>query len=253
MASAVRAIQSGTYDSSILEVTTEPLSDAQLDELEQALSASDCKDGIRRLQMDRNSITDAGRICAIVQQCTSLSELMVTRNQLAASGVALLAPCLSQLRLLDLSRNFLADDGFSLLVNALKDSPTLEELRLRENGLSPDSGVLVVKLLNQNELSHLDLGLNELEDSGAMAIAQAIADSSSLTHLNLDSNYITAIGAEALAQQIAVSSSFASLSIEDNKLRDEGVSALEAVLEISSSFKHLSTRGNKARRGGTSI
>ena len=88
----------------------------------------------------------------------------------------------------------------------------------------------------------LDLCLNRIGDSGATALAGALAHHTALRSLNLDNNLVRDEGALCLSRSLMGLRSFGTLFLCRNRLSDEGKLAVEAILMNSVRVQSVSVR-----------
>jgi Ran GTPase-activating protein (RanGAP) involved in mRNA processing and transport len=175
------------------------------------------------------------------------------------------------------------EDGIHALIPTLQQCPLMETLILRDAAFGPSgtarvlqaiisSGAKLIKFdlnavaLGEDgetegiealvafikagacvKLEELDLGINELEDSGTMAIVQALgaANLQHLQILSLDCNQIEDAGAEAL-RDFKIPS-LKKLILSDNDDMPEEI--VEDIVKMYPKVKVLSDEGETARQG----
>lgn len=137
----------------------------------------------------------------------ALQSLSLSGNLIGPTGSAVVAPGLGQLAgltYLDLSSNYLKDDGVLALVTTLVGETSrmtgLAELRLDTNEVRQAGALALAQL---GSLKRLSLKDNLLKDEGAVALAAALANrgmfkKSGLQSLNVQKNGIGEEGARAL-------------------------------------------------------
>lgn len=241
-----------------IHLTDIPLHKKDFELLVHALASQAGKLAVDELILDRNDMESVLDAVPVIENLPLLKMLQISRNGLEQDGLGELGKAIGTcvcLEELDLSRNALTASGLRALTNGLKNLTKLKQLRLRDNQIEADGAMAVTKLMTlyNAPVESLDFGLNNIGDSGAVALSHALSQTPTLKHLKIDCNYITMIGAEALAESLQLGSVLESLSIEDNRIGDEGVAALEEALEASDKLVELSTRGNKTMLSGTSI
>lgn len=150
---------------------------------------------LRKMNATKTEVTD--RVClkisAYVKQTDiRLSDLNLSRNQIAAEGLIALADALKvnrSITTLNLAQNNIREGGIVDLVEALKVNHTLQELSLSFNkinsqGLSDLSGFLAVN----NTLKLLDISRNLFSDTGFVEFARGIALNKGIEVLNISKN-----------------------------------------------------------------
>jgi Ran GTPase-activating protein (RanGAP) involved in mRNA processing and transport len=250
------------------------LSAPEFARLTEALRASKVGAEVRRVGLERCGLNDPAAVAALLYVVPNVEEVLLGRNALGGeeqqqreevgagrSGETLgpLPAALArrlELRTLDLGRNNLGDAAGEVICDAMTtgEALKLDRLLLRDNRLGSLTAEAVGRLIAEPEahLRELDLGHNEILDSGVIALAAALGLAGSLALLNLDCNSISAVGARALAAAMAEAKTLRKLSVVDNDLGDVGTAALEAAIE-GSSLEEVHMRGNHSIQAGTSI
>ena len=138
---------------------------------------------------------------------STLGALTLSANILGPAGAMALAPGLSSLpglTALDVSRNYLKDDGVIALAEAIASEASratrLAELTLDTNEVRTAGAVAVARLRSLRRLSLRD---NLLKDEGAIALVAALGERGilaprGLTSLDVQKNGIGEVGARAL-------------------------------------------------------
>ncbi|QDQ25114.1 hypothetical protein FNU76_01385 [Chitinimonas arctica] len=107
---------------------------------------------------------------------------------------------------------------------------------------------------NDYTLTNLDLsdmrGDNQIDDSSARVLAEAITCNTCLTQLDLRWNQIGDIGAQALADVIAGNTCLAALYLGNNKIGDDGAQALAKALASNKYLTTLSLGSNQIGDSG---
>ncbi|XP_061133487.1 NACHT, LRR and PYD domains-containing protein 3-like isoform X2 [Syngnathus typhle] len=164
-------------------------------------------------------------------QCT-LEVLRLSGCKLSKKSCKALASVLSSpgsLRELDLSRNYLYDDGLEALAAGLaKPQCTLQVLRLWNCKLSKKSCEALASVLSSpGSLRELDLSDNDLHDHGLEALAVGLAKPQcTLQVLGLQSCKLSKKSCEALASVLSSSRTLRELDLGYNDLHDHGLEAL---------------------------
>jgi hypothetical protein len=93
-------------------------------------------------------------------------------------------------------------------------------------------------------LQELDLFRNNIGESGAAAIAEALKVNSTLQQLDLRWNAIGSSGAAAIAEALKVNSSLQELCLGCNAIGSTGAAAIAEALKVNASLQKLCLRGN---------
>ncbi|CCW59765.1 unnamed protein product [Phytomonas sp. EM1] len=154
-----------------------------------------------------------------------------------------------------LSSNDISHKGASAIASALEDNKTVVSLDLgarsgvNANHIGSQGAEALGKLLKVNQvLSKLDLGSNGLGPSGLSFLASSLIENNTLTHLNLSSNNLGRDGARILAK-ILECCRLVHLSLERNALTDVGghliIQAIHSAMRNGESLlKYLDLKNN---------
>ncbi|KAI3469544.1 hypothetical protein Pfo_026207 [Paulownia fortunei] len=182
----------------------------------------------------------------------SLEELYLMNDGIskeAAQAVCELVPSTETLRVLQFHNNMTGDEGALAISEILKRCPLLEDFRcsstrvgseggnlkkldLRDNMFGVEAGVKLSEALYKHEcLTEIYLSYLNLEDDGAIAIANALKESApSLGVLEMAGNDITAEAAPSLAACISRKKSLVKLNLSENDLKDDGTIQISKAL-----------------------
>ncbi|XP_062892821.1 NACHT, LRR and PYD domains-containing protein 3-like [Mobula hypostoma] len=173
-----------------------------------ALRVPGCQ--IQRLWLNHSGLQDpdVNHLASALRTNRSLMELDVRGNALGDSGVKLLSAALRdpncKLQILGLWNVGLTDSGTEDLTSALRTNRSLTELDLGSNDLG-DSGVKLVSAAlrdPESKLQKLDLTRVELTDSGAEDLAFALSTNRSLRELDLSKNTLGDSGVKFLSEAL---------------------------------------------------
>ncbi|XP_074073496.1 NACHT, LRR and PYD domains-containing protein 3-like isoform X2 [Macrotis lagotis] len=143
---------------------------------------------------------------------------------------------------LDLGCNNLSNNGVKLLCEALENQDcNLQSLELWNCHLSADCCHALSSVLKKNQnLTHLNLGANSLQNSGVKVLCEALRNQNcKLQELKLSKCLITAAGCRDLSSALKSSQSLIHLNLTGNGLGDEGVKLL---------FETLKNQDNKLQK-----
>lgn len=141
----------------------------------------------------------------------------------------------------DLSDNAFGGRSVDPMVPFLSQHPTLQILRLANNGLGPAGGTVVANALFANAqaaqqagrpsaLRAVICGRNRLEDGSAPAWAAAFAAHSTLVDVRLYQNGIRMDGIRHLARGLRSCTALEHLDLQDNTATERGSRAIAAAL-----------------------
>nr|CCG20292.1 Ran GTPase activating protein 2 [Solanum bulbocastanum] len=243
---------------------------------------------LKFLNLSDNALGEKGvrAFGKLLQSQTDLEELFLMNDgisQEAANAVSELVPSTEKLKVLHFHNNMTGDEGAVAIAEIVKRSPLLEDFRcsstrvgseggsvlcealgmcshlkkldLRDNMFGPEVGLVLCKALSKHEnLTEIYLSYLNLEDEGAIAIANALKDSApSLAVLEMAGNDITVEAASAIASCIAAKQLLAKLSLGENELKDEGAIQIAKALEGHSHLIEVDMNSNSLRRAGARV
>nr|CCG20253.1 Ran GTPase activating protein 2 [Solanum tuberosum subsp. andigenum] len=243
---------------------------------------------LKFLNLSDNALGEKGvrAFGKLLQSQTNLEELFLMNDgisQEAANAVSELVPSTEKLKVLHFHNNMTGDEGAVAIAEIVKRSPLLEDFRcsstrvgseggsvlcealgmcshlkkldLRDNMFGPEVGLVLCKALSKHEnLTEIYLSYLNLEDEGAIAIANSLKDSApSLAVLEMAGNDITAEAASAIASCIAAKQLLAKLSLGENELKDEGAIQIAKALEGHSHLIEVDMSSNALRRAGARV
>lgn len=250
----------------------------------EALEGSDLK----FLNLSDNALGEKGvrAFGRLLQSQTNLEELFLMNDGIskeAASAVNELVPSTEKLKVLHFHNNMTGDEGAVAIAEIVKRSPLLEDFRcsstrvgseggsalcealgmcshlkkldLRDNMFGPEVGLVLSKAFSKHgNLTEVYLSYLNLEDEGAIAIANALkASSPSLSVLEMAGNDITAEAAPAVASCIAAKPLLAKLSLAENELKDEGAIQIAKALDGHNHLIEVDMSSNALRRAGARV
>lgn len=198
-----------------------------------------------------------------------MCNLIASRNELtdlsAISISLLLTKTPSSLLCLSLSHNNLGSKGAQLLAKALRDNAKLVSLSIDDNDIDSVGALAMAEMLSHNDhlqslvlegKSHrlvsffiiliFDAAGNDIGDSAANAIGDALCVNKSLTSLNLCGCDI-GIGAIAIANSLISNSTLKRLNFSHNFSESIGADAFMSALCDNSTLQQLHLAGNNVR------
>ena len=183
--------------------------DLAIEDVRQLSSAiRNCNKSIKRIEIINCVIWgNCADIIAALSMHPQLEDLDVSGMRIGRNGCTALSTLLrcttTQLKYLNLYDNFIDDEGVQLLVNALANNNTLQELCLASTGSSDsftvtDTGWKTLSTLLEMPVSNLQILQiycnRELGNEGALVFANALVNNSTLEQLDLDDCGITPEG-----------------------------------------------------------
>ncbi|XP_010454204.1 PREDICTED: RAN GTPase-activating protein 2-like [Camelina sativa] len=238
------------------------------------------------LNLSENALGEKGvrAFGALLKSQSSLEELYLMNDGVskeAAQAVSELIPSTENLRVLHFHNNMTGDEGALAIAEVVKRSPLLENFRcsstrvgseggvalsealehcthigkldLRDNMFGTEAGVSLSKTLSSyKHLTELYLSYLNLEDEGAIAIANALKESvSPIEVLEMAGNDITVEAASAIAACVAAKQNLNKLNLSENELKDEGcVQIAKSMEEDHSKLQYIDMSTNFIRRAG---
>ncbi|XP_010420730.2 PREDICTED: RAN GTPase-activating protein 2 [Camelina sativa] len=238
------------------------------------------------LNLSENALGEKGvrAFGALLKSLSSLEELYLMNDGIskeAAQAVSELIPSTENLKVLHFHNNMTGDEGALAIAEVVKRSPLLENFRcsstrvdseggvalsealehcthmekldLRDNMFGTEAGVSLSKTLSSyKHLTELYLSYLNLEDEGAIAIANALKESASpIEVLEMAGNDITVEAASAIAACVAAKEHLNKLNLSENELKDEGcVQIANSMEEDHSKLQYIDMSTNFIRRAG---
>ncbi|XP_051885775.1 NACHT, LRR and PYD domains-containing protein 3-like isoform X2 [Pristis pectinata] len=194
------------------------------------------------LRLEGNNLGDSGiKILSkiLTEPKSEIQALGLDNNNLTHSCVEDLVSSVtanSSLTELGLGNNKLGDSGVKRLCAALRNPECkIQKLRLNNNNLTASCAEdLASALCTNRSLTQVDLGDNELEDSGVELISAALRKlDCKIQTLRLNNNGLTASCAEIFAPALSTNRSLKELDLGHNKLGDSGMKRLTVALRDS--------------------
>lgn len=130
----------------------------------------------------------------VLEQCSALVNLDLSNNYIQEDGAGKLGRVLRQcqaLKHLDLSTNMIMDDGVEMLAGVLAHCGALTSVNLRNNCISDQGAATLAGVVGKcKRLTHLDLSDNCIGDDGAGRLAGVVKECHKLVEMNLTYNEI---------------------------------------------------------------
>ena len=171
------------------------------------------------------------------------STIKLLHKVLLPYHIALLCKFLSksneQWKYYSFCRNAMRDIGIKLLTNFLLSNKNIllcvSTLDLSFNCLTSHSATVISNIIQEGTLVTLDLSCNDLGESGAAKILQALKINITLKTLFLSFNDIGVNGAKSLVNILCYNHTLKLLIISGNKIMDDGAIAISECFKISGS------------------
>ncbi|KAL7144673.1 hypothetical protein ABFS83_07G028600 [Erythranthe nasuta] len=205
------------------------------------------------LMNDGISKEAAQAVCELVTFTDKLRVLHFHNNMTGDEGAIAISEILNRCPLLEdfrCSSTRVGSEGGVALTEALAQCKSLKKLDLRDNMFGVEAGLKLSEALYKHAyITEIYLSYLNLEDDGAIAIANALKDTApSLEVLEMAGNDITAEAAPVLAECIATKKSLVKLNLSENDLKDVGALQISKVLgEGHNKLKEVDMSQNSLR------
>lgn len=164
-------------------------------------------------------------LLANVISMTNISKITINKNKLTSDAAYPLLEKLNQTKIkyLNLSDNELVDQSVKQVCDALKQSSTqLQEVCLRGNKLTEESGRYFSEIMPNEKLLRLDLSQNNLGVIGAKYIGDTLF-LSSLVILDMSSNHLSDEGLKNISITLGKCRHLQKIYLNDNNIKDKGI------------------------------
>ncbi len=199
--------------------------------------------------------------------------LWLKRNPLKVEGALHISKLLevnSKIKILDLDNTGILDEGVKYIMGSLMKNTTLRHLYLDANGITVTGAKYIAEYFdhlvatNRKGLTSLWLGINRIDDEGAILLANSIKNYKHLKRIVVNSNRITDVGAKALCDALVDHTELISLdfgiykSTSDlnelpNNLGDKGAQIIADFIKKNKSVKVLSVLHNDMTEEGVKL
>lgn len=202
--------------------------------------------------------------------CYSLRELHLNNNGLGIFGGKILAKALLDccqyssrdgtqlaLKVFEVGRNRLENEGAEALASVFKKLTTLEEVAMPQNGISHRGIIALTKGLSANpRLRVLNLNDNTVGPQGAQALANILPNFRALEHLNLGDCLLKTEGSLILAAALGIEGNHPSLmelNLSFNEIHTRGAGPIAQAMADKSYLNNLYLDGNSFGTDGRAI
>ncbi|KAL9965618.1 hypothetical protein ACROYT_G029444 [Oculina patagonica] len=185
---------------------------------------------VKSLTTQVNYEDDDDDDCFVLLECINESEALKMNTNMTS---------------LDLSNNYIHDEGAASLAEALKGNTTLRRLNLAKNMIG-DLCVtnLAEALKGRTNRTLLDLSNNYIHDQGAPSLAEALKGNTSMTRLDFSHNCVYDKGAVSLAEALKGNTNLSQLDLAGNGICDHGATGLAEALKGNTTLTRLDLSNN---------
>lgn len=198
----------------------------------------------------------ANSLAALIAEKGTLRRLLLGNNAFEDRGIESIADGLrlnNTLVELQLNKTGCRTAGFLALIRALNENTTLTQLDVSYNACWQDAIADELKrvLISHPSLASLSLAQTKLTSRGAIAIAEAIADSRMLRRLDLTGNKLDLAGLMALVRGLKINTTLTTLEYDVAAVGDGSSHAKQAKGDIATYLERNRQRATAAASGTT--
>ena len=196
-----------------------------------------CNAQIQELDINDYDLQSTGVMLVLkaLEGMSTLKKLCISKNNIAekaASNIAAVISCNTQLQELDISDNHLQSTGVITISKALQSLLTLRKLFISKNNITEDAANNIAAIIYCNtQLQELDISDNHLQTIGAVTVSKALQNISTLTKLYMSKNNIHCEAADDIAAAISCNTQLQELDISDNNLQTMGAIKISKALQ----------------------
>lgn len=157
---------------------------------------------------------------------------------------------------IDLSDNFLGNQGTISVADALKINSSTKELMLcGENNIGDEGAEAIAEMLKVNKsLKFINLHINDIGVEGGKALSKALQVNSTLEKINLTSNYIGEEGGKSFANALRHNFTLVDINFSYNSIGNESTKAIAEALKVNFALTHLNLNFNQiGEEGGAAV
>ncbi len=213
--------------------------------------------------------TGATHLTQALENNKSVKALWLKRNPIGVEGAKSMAHLLTQnrqLKSLDLVNTHIGLEGLKAICTILIDTQyPLERLYLSGNQIDEKGAMVLAQLLaSTSTLQELLLSVNHLGDEGTCMLAEGLSQNQTLTNLGLASNNMGNTGATALFKSLenhptlqkldlGYSRSTKVLEAQANQIGDEAMTSFKNVLTKNTTLYHIDLNRNQLTLTGLKL
>lgn len=174
-----------------------------------------------------------------------LRDLNVSNNELHPPSLAVLIEALNNnatLEDISLEGNMLSLENIELLGQVLCNHPTLVKVNISNSEIDAQGATVVARSLSSDScrLTTLKIARNpRIGEKGAIELAKMLANNSVLSYLHCSNINLGYVGAEAMAEAICKNSTLKRLTVADESMGEDGALLLASVVETNRLQVHL--------------
>jgi hypothetical protein len=235
----------------------------RLEQLVDAILASNCNKSLTALMLGHNFLRDEGckPLKRLLEKNATIRSLQLDHNDITEEGASYLGQALRSnrtLKTIELSRNALGHDGLKAVLDGMKETKRcLRALNITDNGFLPETFAMLSHGLAKNEVPLLSLTVCEgprmvsaiQGDQLAALIGTSLSRNTTLTSLNLPDNLIGDDGFGDLAECMPYNTSLVHLNLRGNRITSFGASKMGSAISVNSCLQSLDLSANDIAAG----
>jgi Ran GTPase-activating protein (RanGAP) involved in mRNA processing and transport len=180
----------------------------------------------------------AKTVFGIMLYCPDISYLALTDSNLCGlqlEYIIKLLECNKSLKDLDLSKNYLSDDGLRCICEHLRENKSITAVKFNNNNLRSNSGFYLADLfVKNNTIETISLEKNDINDTGLSSFMSILAyNNKTLKSLNLSSNGLGENDYIPISELISNNTTLKYLNISNNLLDSKSANYIGLALKNS--------------------